>query len=77
VANRPIKAIGIDTGSIDYGQSRLYESHRVLYDKNIPAFENLTSLERLPIKGAYVIALPMKIKGGSGAPLRAIAMLPG
>jgi kynurenine formamidase len=76
VANRPIKAIGIDTGSIDYGQSRLYESHRVLYDKNIPAFENLTSLERLPIKGAYVIALPMKIKGGSGAPLRAIAMLP-
>jgi kynurenine formamidase len=75
VANRPIKAIGIDTASIDYGQSTLYESHRVLYDKNVPAFENLTSLERLPIRGAYVVALPMKIKGGSGAPLRAIAIL--
>jgi kynurenine formamidase len=76
VANRPIKAIGIDTASIDYGQSTLFESHRVLYEQNIPAFENLTSLERLPLKGATVIALPMKIKGGSGAPLRAIAVVP-
>jgi kynurenine formamidase len=76
VANRPIKAIGIDTASIDYGQSTLFESHRLLYEKNIPAFENLTSLERLPAKGAFVVALPMKIKGGSGAPLRAIAIVP-
>jgi kynurenine formamidase len=76
VANRPIKSIGIDTASIDYGQSTLYESHRTLYDRDIPAFENLTSLERLPVRGAYVVALPMKIKGGSGAPLRAVAFLP-
>jgi len=76
VANRPINAIGIDTASIDYGQSSLFESHRVLYEQNIPAFENLTSLDRLPVAGASVIALPMKIKGGSGAPLRAIAILP-
>ena len=76
VANRPIKAIGLDTASIDYGQSTQYESHRILYDRNIPAFENLASLERVPATGAQVIALPMKIKGGSGAPLRAIAILP-
>jgi kynurenine formamidase len=76
VANRPIKAIGIDTASIDYGQSSDFETHRTLYARNIPAFENLTSLERLPVSGAYVIALPMKIKGGSGAPLRAMAILP-
>jgi kynurenine formamidase len=76
VANRPIKAIGIDTASIDYGQSSLFETHRTLYERNIPAFENLTSLERLPATGAYLVALPMKIKGGSGAPLRAIAILP-
>ena len=76
VTNRPIKAIGIDTASIDYGQSTLYESHRTLYAKNIPAFENLTSLEQLPARGAFIVALPMKIKGGSGAPLRAIAILP-
>jgi kynurenine formamidase len=76
VANRPIRAIGIDTASIDYGQSTLFESHRALYERNIPAFENLTNLDRLPVRGAHVIALPMKIAGGSGAPLRAVAILP-
>jgi len=76
VANRRIGAIGIDTASIDYGQSTLFESHRILYERDVPAFENLTALERLPVTGAHVIALPMKIGGGSGAPLRAIAILP-
>jgi kynurenine formamidase len=76
VANRPVKAVGIDTASIDYGQSTLYEVHRTLFERNIPAFENLTTLERLPLRGAFVVALPMKIGGGSGAPLRAIAILP-
>lgn len=76
VKNRPIKAIGIDTASIDYGQSTLFESHRALYEHDIPAFENLTNLDRLPITGAHIIALPMKIAKGSGAPLRAVAILP-
>jgi kynurenine formamidase len=76
VANRQIKAIGIDTASIDYGQSTAYESHRTLFERNVPAFENLTALERLPLRGAHIVALPMKIGGGSGAPLRAVALLP-
>ena len=76
LANRQIKAIGIDTASIDRGQSTLFESHRLLYEQNVPAFENLTGLERLPARGAFVVALPMKIAGGSGAPLRAIAIVP-
>lgn len=76
VANRPIKAIGIDTASIDYGQSTLYESHRALFASGIPAFENLTALERLPVRGASIVALPMKIGGGSGGPLRAVAIVP-
>jgi kynurenine formamidase len=73
--NRSINAIGLDTPSIDYGQSTLFESHRILFDKNIPAFENVASLDQLPIRGFTVIALPMKIKGGSGGPLRIIATL--
>jgi kynurenine formamidase len=72
---RSIKAVGLDTPSIDYGQSALFESHRVLFDRNIPAFENLANLDRLPPKGFHVIALPMKIKGGSGGPLRAVAIV--
>jgi kynurenine formamidase len=71
--NRSIKAIGLDTASIDYGQSTLFESHRILFEKNIPAFENVANLEQLPAKGFSVIALPMKIKGGSGGPLRIVA----
>jgi len=73
--NRSIKAIGLDTASIDRGQSTLFESHRVLFEHNIPAFENVANLDQLPAKGFLVIALPMKIKGGSGGPLRIVAIL--
>ena len=76
VDSRPISAIGLDTASIDYGQSTAFESHRILYAQNIPAFENLAALDRLPPSGAFVVALPMLIEGGSGAPLRAIAVVP-
>jgi len=76
MANRSISAIGIDTASIDYGQSKLFETHRALFAKDVPAFENLTDLDRLPVRGAHLIALPMKIAGGSGAPLRVVAILP-
>src|SRR5262245_47556302 len=69
VANRRLSAIGIDTASIDSGPSTQFESHRTLFEREVPAFENLTALERLPVRGATVIALPMKIGGGSGAPL--------
>ena len=73
--NRKIKAIGLDTASIDYGQSQLFESHRVLMENNIPAFENVTNLDRLPVMVPMVIAMPMKIRGGSGGPLRIVAWL--
>jgi kynurenine formamidase len=75
VKNRKINALGIDTASIDYGQSTMYETHRLLYEANIPGLENLNALDRLPPTGASIVALPMKIKGGSGAPLRAIAII--
>jgi kynurenine formamidase len=75
VNNRRVKAIGLDTVSIDYGQSTLFESHVSLFQKNVPALENLANLEQLPEKGFLIIALPMKIKGGSGGPLRIVAVV--
>src|SRR5215207_10740587 len=75
VRERSIKAVGLDTPSIDHGQSRLFESHRALFERNVPAFENLANLDQLPVKGFYVVALPMKIRGGSGGPLRAVAIV--
>jgi kynurenine formamidase len=77
VAERRIDAIGIDTPSIDYGQSTAFGSHVALYEANIPGFENVARLEQLPAVGAFVIALPMKIAGGSGGPLRIVAFVPG
>lgn len=75
VNNRIIKSVGLDTPSIDYGQSTHFESHRTLFASNIPAFENVANLDNLPAIGAYVVALPMKIKGGSGGPLRIAAFV--
>ncbi|HMB93224.1 MAG TPA: cyclase family protein [Rhodothermales bacterium] len=76
VDNRSIKAIGLDTPSIDYGQSSLFESHQTLFAANIPAFENVAHLDQLPLKDFTVIALPMKIAKGSGGPLRIVAVVP-
>jgi kynurenine formamidase/D-alanyl-D-alanine dipeptidase len=75
VNERGVAAIGVDTASIDYGQSKLFESHRILMGQDIPAFENVANLDRLPPKVEMVIALPMKIRGGSGGPLRIIAFV--
>lgn len=76
LVQRKIDAIGIDTASIDYGQSKDFIVHQVLYGANIYGLENVANLERLPVKGATLIALPMKIKGGTGGPARIIALLP-
>jgi kynurenine formamidase len=76
VANRQIRAVGIDTASIDYGPSQKYGSHVALMQLDIPAFENVANLALVPPVGAQVVALPMKIKGGSGSPLRIVAFIP-
>ena len=76
ITNRKIKAVGLDTPSIDYGQSKDFKTHQVLMGKNIPAFENVANMQNLPASGIYVMALPMKIKGGSGGPLRIAAWVP-
>jgi len=76
VKNRKIKAVGLDVASVDYGQSKDFKTHQVLYGQNIPGFENVANIDKLPTKGSFIIALPMKIKGGSGAPLRIVALVP-
>ena len=73
---RAIKAVGIDTASIDRGQSKQFGSHVALCQRGVPAFENVAYLDRLPATGFTIIALPMKIAGGSGGPLRIVAIVP-
>jgi kynurenine formamidase len=76
VANRGIVAVGIDTPSIDRGQSTDFRAHVILYADNISGFENVANLDLLPATGSYVVAMPMKIEGGSGGPLRIVAFVP-
>ena len=76
VAERDIHAIGLDTASIDFGQSTHYESHVTLFMADIPAFENVGDMSELPPWGAFVAALPMKIGEGTGGPLRVAAWVP-
>ena len=76
VDNRSIAAIGIDTASLDHGQSADFRSHVILGGEDIVGFENLTNLDRLPPTGAGIVALPMKIEGGSGGPLRIVGWVP-
>lgn len=74
-SERKIKAFGLDTPSIDFGQSNEFMTHRILFARGLTAYENLAHLDLLPQKGFWIMALPMKIKGGSGSPLRIVAAI--
>ena len=76
IKERAVKAVGLDTPSIDHGPSQDFIAHQTLCGANIPIFENVAALDRLPAVGATIFALPMKIKGGSGGPLRIFALIP-
>lgn len=76
VEERSVDAIGVDTPSIDHGPSKDFIVHQIVNGADKPGLENLANLEALPEAGATLIALPMKIGGGSGAPARVIALLP-
>ena len=76
VRERKVSVLGVDTASLDHSPSSDFAVHQVAAAANVPGLENLTNLGELPVVGAWVVALPMKIGGGSGGPLRAIALLP-
>ena len=76
VSERQVKGVGIDTASIDPGQSVHFPAHRVFSEAEIYALENVAALDQLPPRGGTIFALPMKIEGGTGGPVRLIAQVP-
>ncbi|HMK88948.1 MAG TPA: cyclase family protein [Methylocystis sp.] len=76
VNERRVRLIGVDTASVDNGPSGDFFVHRIIAAANVGGIENLTNLDKLPATGATVVALPMKIAGGSGGPARVIALTP-
>jgi kynurenine formamidase len=75
-ASRSIRGVGIDTPSIDFGQSTAFEAHQHLAGSNILIFENVANVASVPATGAWLVAAPMKIQGGSGGPARLLAFVP-
>lgn len=73
---REVAAVGLDTPSLDYGKSQDFIAHRILLGENIPGFENVANLGALPASGAQIVALPVKIRDGSGGPLRIVGFIP-
>jgi len=76
LVTRGIVGVGIDTASMDYGRSKDFPTHGVINGADLYGLENVANLEELPATGATLIALPMKIGGGTGAPTRIVAVLP-
>ena len=76
IKERLVDGIGIDTPSIDYGPSQDFIVHQVVNGANLYGLENIANLDKLPPKGAILVALPIKIKGGTGGPVRIIGILP-
>lgn len=76
VESRKVAALGVDTASIDHGPSQDFIVHRIANGANVPGLENVAHLDELPETGAWVVALPMKIAGGSGGPVRIVALVP-
>ena len=75
VENRVIYAIGVDTASVDFGQSKDFQSHQIFYKKNIWGLENLKNVDKLPAKGFMIYNMVYKSRDGSGGPSRVIAVL--
>ena len=76
VEQRRVGALGVDTASIDYGQSKDFIAHQIAAGGGVPNLENVARVDELPETGFWVIALPVKIGKGSGGPVRIVAVVP-
>jgi kynurenine formamidase len=76
LVERGAVGLGIDTLSIDYGPSKNFDVHRVDLPAGLYNLENLANLDQLPEAGAFLVAAPIKLEGGSGGPVRVFAILP-
>lgn len=76
VEQRRAGGLGVDTASIDYGQSTDFVVHQIAAGANVFSLENVARVDGLPETGFWVAALPMKIREGSGGPVRIVAIVP-
>src|SRR3954469_8391104 len=76
VEQRSVYGLGIDTLSVDPGNSSDYPVHQYTAKHNVYHLENSTNLDRVPAKGSTVVVGAANLEGGSGGPVRILALLP-
>lgn len=74
--DRHVAYLGIDTLSLDAGNSTTYPVHHKALSKGLHLIENLDSLDKLPARGALLVCAPLRIKNGTGSQARVFAILP-
>ena len=76
LVEKKINAVGIDGPSIDIGSDEDFSSHKTLLGNGILIVENLCNLENLEHKDTFTLLIsPLKLKGASGSPVRALAIV--
>jgi kynurenine formamidase len=80
LAGKPIKAVGVESFDPDWVDlndlaSAEFATHRTFLPLGILVLENLTNLDKIPSTRCYVLALPLKLKGCSGSPVRVVAVV--
>ncbi|MGO9124788.1 MAG: cyclase family protein [Terriglobales bacterium] len=75
VEGRKVNGLGIDTLSIDYGPSPDFAVHQYTMAHSIYHLENVANLDHVPASGAVVVVAPIKLEGGSGGPVRILALV--
>jgi kynurenine formamidase len=78
--DRDVLGLGVETVGTDAGQAFTFDppfpNHYLMHGSGKFGLASLCNLDQLPATGAVVIAAPLKIVGGSGSPLRVIALTP-
>ena len=73
VNKKHVYSLGIDTLSIDPGNSMLFSAHQKALSGGAFLIENLANLDKLPARGSMLFCGPLPIEGGTGAPARILA----
>lgn len=74
LVGKGVALVGCDTMAVDAAGTLENPAHHALLGNEVYVVENLKNLNRLP-PFAYFMALPLKVKGGSGSPVRAVALV--
>lgn len=76
LTEKNVNAVGIDGPSIDIGSDEHFSTHKTLLASGILIVENLCNLESLEHKGTFTLLInPLRLKGASGSPVRALAIM--